>query len=187
MLADHEELQESERKEESLLSTISAVKGARLLVDKWSVSKRVVISFGIAYSPGHLGDIELLNLFWSYYNDIKAENEDIDMRAKLQTMLVQAVSKGHTSFIRALLDLGREGGMDLDTSPFLLRAAETTGTLFTIKFLLEHCNSKMTREIFDAILKHGDLETSEWAMSNYRIELASTSLKGCSRSERQGM
>jgi len=178
------ELQAKQAKEEELCSSISATKGARLLVEKWKVSKRTVVLSGYPTALGASGDVELLKLIWNYYKENRSEFQRFVMDTRLQATLEMAVKSGHSEFVKALLELTNEeeldesaGGMKkivyLDTSGCLLVAAKQTGTLSMMKFLLENTNSQVTSEVFDAIMEHGDIPAVEWALINYASQFAS--------------
>eukprot|EP01102_Stenamoeba_stenopodia_P009083 TRINITY_DN2662_c0_g1_i2.p1 TRINITY_DN2662_c0_g1~~TRINITY_DN2662_c0_g1_i2.p1 ORF type:complete len:384 (-),score=81.59 TRINITY_DN2662_c0_g1_i2:144-1295(-) len=152
-------------------------KGARALVEKWRVSKTSIIFSGHrepGISLGHTGDVKLLELIWGYYEDMKHE-DNINIQPVLQRALVAAIKQqGFMEFVKRIFELAKSEGLQLNSDSCLMDASKTSGTLSTIKFLLDN-GSVMTQDAFDAILQNGDLDMVRWAMDNYVPALASKS------------
>jgi len=172
------ELEAKYAKEAEFYGSLTAAKGARLLVEKWRVSKKTIL-ISDNPSPKEIvpGSVELLKLMWSYYHDIRSEHQELDahMSRKLQLMLHQAVANDHTECVECLLGLTTDDNspIRLDATSCLRNAAKE-GALSTIEFLLKNTNLKVTKEVFNTIFETGHLPTVESAISNYS-EFASES------------
>eukprot|EP01102_Stenamoeba_stenopodia_P011310 TRINITY_DN345_c1_g5_i1.p1 TRINITY_DN345_c1_g5~~TRINITY_DN345_c1_g5_i1.p1 ORF type:complete len:558 (+),score=134.14 TRINITY_DN345_c1_g5_i1:665-2338(+) len=177
-----------------LAKKYSFARAAQLLVTKWGVSVREMLSATFAFGGklmGKRGDVEWLHLIWSYYQEEdkqkrqqKQEEIDNDQNSDLWLIngirrllfyeaLEAAVEAGELNFVREISKLTKEEGIQLSIRLQLV-AAIASAQLSTVLSLVKTDPKLITQQIFDLILEAGSVDIADWAVSCYLEELGTS-------------